>query len=775
MSSCNHSRLLASRLLSFPRSSSSPLPQETLVHRPELFLRRSPIRDGSQQIILHQCVTEEALGRRRPSRSRNHGKGSRSIFSHLCEAYIGVEPFLDLFRFYYELRWMESNRNNWTRFRLGPQSPLGPPLSSRLSTLSTISEYEAQDFVLDRKAPFDPLSPSFIDIIDDLRVRGLSGYKVTADFVGRRIQPLQARAHPAFDYSGPEDATRVSPRGLNSEAVERRVGQVMISGPTTASAIPVSLCEKGTAERDAAINALLLTNIIGPLADHQVAASLKEKVAKEASDAAAATTSGGNIPTKGRKFSVSRHRRKASTPSASDTSSPPPRRQRLVTIGEKAAWAKAAQDESGGTSGASPAVASTDVVLAPGSREATPSGPVSGPAAGRGPPAAVLTWEELQVEMGRLLEAGASGIGREIAEARSEAASANERADRLLAEAREDLKKMRELVAGNERQRQGLEDRMSELGNNLLEIRGSLRVTYTGLHQLARECGIKSTIPANPDEFSLTSSLAELATAMGEIPSKHAAKIGEETSNGIYTGACHVLACVKLSHPELDLREILDQGAASNTRKEVMEEVGDLGESVLPLFEEDVDDEDVQQRGQPESPAIIPVLAFEPHASPDNVDQTLATGTEMATTSLVKKEQAVETLRGREVWFNSYLKSCCTSMARVCRELRVPRGDPEESAAGYISWLNEACAQLDGIGKRIDEALKQECRRSSRYAGGHVLACLRDHRPRMDLDFLREGFARSRRTPAEIDHLARSMAPLAEKIFQSMDWRWPSW
>jgi hypothetical protein len=131
----------------------------------------------------------------------------------------------------------------------------------------------------------------------------------------------------------------------------------------------------------------------------------------------------------------------------------------------------------------------------------------------------------------------------------------------------------------------------------------------------------------------------------------------------------------------------------------------------------------------------------------------------------VKKEQVVETLRGREVWFNSYLRSCCASMARVCRELRVVRGDPEESAAGYISWLNGACAQLDGIGKRIDEALKQECRRSSRYAGGHVLACLRDHRPRLDLEFLREGFARSRRTPAEIDHLARLMSPLAKKIF----------
>nr|CAJ86272.1 H0901F07.9 [Oryza sativa] len=434
--------------------------------------------------------------------------------------------------------------------------------------------------------------------------------------------------------------------------------------------------------------ALPLTDIIGPLADHQVASSLKVKVVKEASDAA--TTSGGNVPTKPRKFSsVIGQRRKASTPS-----------------------------------------------------------------------------EELQVEMGRLLEAGARGIGREIAEARSEAAMANACADRLvreLAEAREDLTKMRELAVGNERQRKGLEDRMSELENNLSEIWGSLRVTYTGLHQLAGECGVTSTIPANPDEFSLTSSLAELATAMGEIPPS--------------------------MRPGL------------RRRRQTESTPGRVMSSRV-----DIDDEDVQQRGQPESLAVIPVLEFEPHVSPDHVDQPLDIEGRMATTSsdlesalarqdrriqywktkfevaelertmlAVKKEQAVETLRGREVWFNLYLKSCYTSMARVCRELRVVRGDPEESAAGYISWLNGACAQLNGIGKRIDEALKQEYRRSSRYAGGHVLACLRDHRLHLDLEHLREGFARSRRTPAEIDHLARSMSPLAEKIFQSMDWHWPSW
>nr|AAX95432.1 Putative gypsy type transposon, putative [Oryza sativa Japonica Group]ABA92787.1 retrotransposon protein, putative, Ty3-gypsy subclass [Oryza sativa Japonica Group] len=331
-----------------------------------------------------------------------------SIFSHLCEAYIGVEPFLDLFRFYYKLRWME------------PKKCIPPDLSK----------------------------------------------------LGSRSA------------------------GLSSATVEHRVAQ-----------------------------ALPLTDIIGPLVDHQTAASLKEGVAQEASDAAvaaaAATTSGGKVPKKGRKFSsVLGNRRKTPAPSASDASRPPLRRQRLVTLGKKA-QAKAAQDGSGANSSASPAVASTEVVVMPRSREV-----------------------------------------------------------------REDLQKMRELVAGNKRQRQGLEHRMSDVKNNLSKIRGSLQVTYTGLHQLVGECGVTTTISANPDEFSLMTSLAELATVMEAIPSKHAGRIREETSNGIYTGACHVLACVRLAHPELDLHKILDQGAASDARKDVMEEVGDLGESVLPLFEE---------------------------------------------------------------------------------------------------------------------------------------------------------------------------------------------
>lgn len=114
-------------------------------------------------------------------------------------------------------------------------------------------------------------------------------------------------------------------------------------------------------------------------------------------------------------------------------------------------------------------------------------------------------------------------------------------------------------------------------------------------------------------------------------------------------------------------------------------------------------------------------------------------------------------------------------MTDVCRELKIECAAPEESMAGYLSWMKGACARLEGIGQRINNILKEECRRASRYAGGHILACIRDHRSQMNLEFLREGFWCSRLSADEVDHLARSFAPLAEKVFASMNWQWLSW
>nr|AAX95815.1 hypothetical protein LOC_Os11g22180 [Oryza sativa Japonica Group]ABA93062.1 hypothetical protein LOC_Os11g22180 [Oryza sativa Japonica Group] len=204
--------------------------------------------------------------------------------------------------------------------------------------------------------------------------------------------------------------------GLDSDTVGRRIGQ-----------------------------ALPLTDVIGPLVDHQAAASLKDSIAKEASDAVAATTSGSNVPKKGRKFSsVLGTCRKATNSTGSDASPPPQRRQRLVMIGEKAARAKATQGGTDAASSASPTATSTGVVVATMNQEAAPSGPAVSLMPTRGPSADALTWGELQVEMERILQASARSVGREIEEARAAASSANQRADQL---AREDLLKMRELVA----------------------------------------------------------------------------------------------------------------------------------------------------------------------------------------------------------------------------------------------------------------------------------------------------------------------------------------
>jgi hypothetical protein len=66
------------------------------------------------------------------------------------------------------------------------------------------------------------------------------------------------------------------------------------------------------------VQALPLTDAIIPLVDHQAATSLKEGVAKEASDVVATTSSGSNVPKRGRKFySVLGSHRKATSPAVS--------------------------------------------------------------------------------------------------------------------------------------------------------------------------------------------------------------------------------------------------------------------------------------------------------------------------------------------------------------------------------------------------------------------------------------------------------------------------
>jgi hypothetical protein len=60
-----------------------------------------------------------------------------------------------------------------------------------------------------------------LDDLEQLKAEGLTGVAVAISFCRRLIQPLQDRAHPAFEYWGQSDPTRVAQRKV-SKAIRNR-------------------------------------------------------------------------------------------------------------------------------------------------------------------------------------------------------------------------------------------------------------------------------------------------------------------------------------------------------------------------------------------------------------------------------------------------------------------------------------------------------------------------------------------------------------------------
>ena len=49
---------------------------------------------------------------------------------------------------------------------------------------------------------------------------GVTGMDLLESFMCRRIQPLQARDHPMWLYSGVEDTTQIHPEAVSAETME---------------------------------------------------------------------------------------------------------------------------------------------------------------------------------------------------------------------------------------------------------------------------------------------------------------------------------------------------------------------------------------------------------------------------------------------------------------------------------------------------------------------------------------------------------------------------
>ena len=158
-----------------------------------------------------------------------------SVFAHLCENFAGVVPNTALFRHYFvprietgdalsgSITWIP---RAWTK-EIYPDGLYRKKWDEWRSEWCWIKEKDPQPFCLPRQTkavrgkdwssldPQDEKLAIAITRINRLKVAGLTIEMVGADFLRRRIAPLQNKGRPAWDFKNAADIMRLRP-GLNN-------------------------------------------------------------------------------------------------------------------------------------------------------------------------------------------------------------------------------------------------------------------------------------------------------------------------------------------------------------------------------------------------------------------------------------------------------------------------------------------------------------------------------------------------------------------------------
>ena len=167
-----------------------------------------------------------------------------SIFVHLCEAFLGIEPHFDLFRHLFHLKPQPSST------RLDVVGGAGIQLRQRMDRVyipyklsQKVIDWKPRWFYVENhgnslppilagppvhrtewlKKPFDMSQiPELLEMIASLKQKGISGEAVAFDWMKRRIQPLQAPV-TSFEYQGKNDPSRCSEEEISNGEALRRV------------------------------------------------------------------------------------------------------------------------------------------------------------------------------------------------------------------------------------------------------------------------------------------------------------------------------------------------------------------------------------------------------------------------------------------------------------------------------------------------------------------------------------------------------------------------
>jgi hypothetical protein len=193
-----------------------------------------------------------------------------STFIHFCEAYLGIPPHFLLWRYFFcvkstgkrsgpvgavmfvlrldlKAEWIDTDlpdnivgwRSEW--FYIADQIPGLPRRTSHKP--AKISEW-------DLGLPTRDLEDlkGVLELVSDMKERGVTGAAVARSFCWRMIQPIKDQVHPAHEYCGQSDPTREVNRKVSMEEMAARVSQ-MYSGKVKVKKCPkcpvghyVSLC-----------------------------------------------------------------------------------------------------------------------------------------------------------------------------------------------------------------------------------------------------------------------------------------------------------------------------------------------------------------------------------------------------------------------------------------------------------------------------------------------------------------------------------------------------
>jgi hypothetical protein len=169
-------------------------------------------------------------------------------FINFCEAYLGILPHFLLWRYFFCVK-STGKRSGPVRFvmlnlRLGLKAEwIDTDLPDNTAGWRSEWFYIVDQILgLSRRTGHRPVKISewdlglptcdledlkgVLELVSDLKRRGVMGAAVARSFCRRMIQPIKDRVHPAYEYFGQSDPTREVNRKVSKEEMAARVSQM---------------------------------------------------------------------------------------------------------------------------------------------------------------------------------------------------------------------------------------------------------------------------------------------------------------------------------------------------------------------------------------------------------------------------------------------------------------------------------------------------------------------------------------------------------------------